>query len=385
MSSVDEAPTIEAEATTIDTELATTSALDQLVANITTEAARLATEYMPREIEGEDDYKQSKRERSAARKDIAELRSAYDQQMRAIKDAVRDADARVKAALDPLARIDSGYKAEVDAYEARWKSQRIASLSEAYSDFAPDLVPLVPFERLMARFGTEKGKQWDARALTDKQAEAAMCQAVERIAADEKTIESSPYEAQDKAALKADYFQTLDLSGALRRTQEAKEQRERVARLERERREREAEARRIAEAAAAAAAATQAAIQVQPDPAPAPTPKPEPAKPIIDTRTQMTAEEYQRELAAVSGEPQQITSHQRLVREVAGAQTILVALYSVTGEQMRKLAGTLSAQGIHGKPKGTGVLLSEQQCADLLSFAYTRAQSYEAPKARREL
>lgn len=380
MSSVDEAPTIEAEATTIDTELATTSALDQLVANITTEAARLATEYMPREIEGEDDYKQSKRERSAARKDIAELRSAYDQQMRAIKDAVRDADARVKEALDPLARIDSGYKAEVDAYEARWKSQRIAYLSETYSDFAPDLVPLVPFERLMARFGTEKGKQWDARAVSDKQAEMAMCQAVERIAADEKTIESSPYEAQDKAALKADYFQTLDLSGALRRTQEAKEQRERVARLEQERREREAEARRMAEAAAA----VQAAIQVQPDPTPAPAPKPEPAKPIIDTRTQMTAEEYQAELAAVSGGPQQITSHQRLVRTVVGAQTILVALYSVTGEQMRKLAGTLSAQGIHGKPKGTGVLLSEDQCDDLLTFAYTRAQSYDAPKARKD-
>lgn len=381
MISASEAPTIEAEATTIDTELATTSALDQLVANITTEAARLATEYMPREIEGEDDYKQSKRERSAARKDIAELRSAYDQQMRAIKDAVRDADARVKAALDPLARIDSGYKAEVDAYEARWKSQRIAYLSEAYSDFAPDLVPLVPFERLMARFGTEKGKQWDARSLSDGQAEEAMRQAVERIAADEKTIESSPYEAQDKAALKADYFQTLDLSGALRRTQEAKEQRERVARLEQERREREAEARRRAEAAAAA----QAAIQVQPDPAPAPAPKPEPAKPIIDTRTQLTAEEYQAELAAVGGATQPITSHQRLVREVAGAQTILVALYSVTGEQMRRLAGTLSSQGIHGKPKGTGRILSEDQCYDLLTFAYTRAQSYDAPKARKEL
>lgn len=297
-----EAP-IEAEATAIDTELATTSALDQLVANITTEAARLATEYMPREIEGEDDYKQSKRERSAARKDIAELRSAYDQQMRAIKDAVRDADARVKAALDPLARIDSGYKAEVDAYEARWKSQRIAYLSEAYSDFAPDLVPLVPFERLMARFGTEKGKQWDARAVSDKQAEMAMEQAVERIAADEKTIESSPYEAQDKAELRAEYFRTLDLSASLRVTQARIDERRRVAELDRQRREREEQARRAAEEAAerqrAEAEAAQMAIG-QPEPEqPQPVAAPQPPRPVappqprtLETHTMVTPEQY---------------------------------------------------------------------------------------------
>ena len=68
-----------------------------------------------------------------------------------------------------------------------------------------------------------------------------MHKAVQAIASDEATIDSSPYDDADKAALKADYFATLDLSGALRRTQEAKEQRERVARLEQERREREQE------------------------------------------------------------------------------------------------------------------------------------------------
>lgn len=367
------------EATPIEEGLAKTSGLDLLVASITSEAERLAREYLPREIETEDEFKQSKRERSGARKDIAELKGRYDQQMRAFKDAIRDADARVKAALEPLALIDSGYKEQVDAYEARWKSQRLANLAEAYGDYAPDLADLVPFERLRARFGNEKGKQWDARALSDGQAEEAMRQAVQVIANDERTIEDAPYAPEDKAALKADYFQTLDLSGSLRRTQEAKEQRERVARLEQERREREAEARRMAEQAAAAQAATTT------EPAPAPEPKPEPAKPIIDTHTQLTYEEYLQELEAVGGATRPVTSHQRLVRTIAGAQTVLVALYSVTAEQMRRLGATLSAQGIHGKPKGTGMLLSEDQCADLLSYAYTRAQSYDAPKARKEL
>ena len=192
---------IEAEALPIEQDITPTSGLDRLVASITAEAERLATEYMPREITSEDDYKQSKRERSGARKDIAELKGRYDTQMRAIKDAVKEADARIKAALDPLARIDGGYKAKVDEYEARWKSKRLADLAEAYADFAPDLVPLVPFERLMARFGTEKGKQWDARSVSDKQAEEAMRKAVEVVAHDEAFISDSPYEAQDKAAI----------------------------------------------------------------------------------------------------------------------------------------------------------------------------------------
>lgn len=310
--------TIEAEALPIEQDITPTSGLDSLVASITAEAERLATEYMPREITSEDDYKQSKRERSGARKDIAELKGRYDTQMRAIKDAVKEADARIKAALDPLARIDGGYKAKVDEYEARWKSKRLADLAEAYADFAPDLVPLVPFERLMARFGTEKGKQWDARSVSDKQAEEAMRKAVEVVAHDEAFISDSPYEAQDKAALKADYFQTLDLSGSLRRVQAAKEQRERVARLEQERRERESAAAAEMERMRAEQEAAQARIEEapqQPKPEPKPEPRPEqPRRSIIDTHTQMTREEYEAECAAM-GTP--LTSRQTLVQSAA--------------------------------------------------------------------
>ncbi len=232
---------IETQAAPIEEAIEPTSGLDQLVAGITSEAERLAQEYMPREIVTDEDYKQCKRERTGARKDIAALKGRYDERMRAIKDAVKEADARVKAALAPLDAIDAGYKAEVETYESRWKSARLAALAEAYADYAPDLTELVPFERLLVRFGTEKGRQWDARSMSDAQAEEAMHKAVQAIASDEATIDSSPYDDADKAALKADYFATLDLSGALRRTQEAKEQRERVARLEQERGEREQE------------------------------------------------------------------------------------------------------------------------------------------------
>lgn len=257
------------------------SRLDQLVAGITAEAERLAAEYQPREISTEDDFKQSKRERAGARKDIAALRQRYTDAMRAIKDAVAEADARTKAALAPLDAVDAGYKREVDAYEERWKLERRAMLAEEYGDFAPDLVPLVPFDRLIARFGMDKGKQWDARSLSDQQALAAMQQAVERIAQDEQTIDGSPYDEADKKQLKADYFSTLDLSGALRRTQEAKEQRERVAQLERERLERMAQ--------------------------PEPEPEPEP----VQTVTHMTVEEYAAECERM-GTPLSDTARSRM-------------------------------------------------------------------------
>ena len=296
------------------------SGLDQLVAGITAEAERLATEYQPREITSEDDFKQSKRERAGARKDIAALRQRYNDAMRAIKDAVAEADARTKAALAPLDAVDAGYKREVDAYEERWKLERRAMLAEEYGDFAPDLVPLVPFDRLMARYGTEKGKQWDARSLSDQQALAAMQQAVERIAADEQTIDGSPYDESDKAQLKADYFTTLDLSGALRRTQEAKEQRERVAQLERERAEREAAAAEAARRAAeviervdpgARAISVGGMVIIADRPEAEPEPKP------IDTHSQMTHEEYVAECERVGSPLSRRGQHSQLLHETA--------------------------------------------------------------------
>lgn len=351
---------IEMDATPIETGIEPMSGLDVLVGDITTEAERLAREYAPREIASEEDFKQSKRERAGARKDIAALRQRYQESMRAIKDAVSQADARAKAALAPLDAVDAGYKREVDAYEERWKLDRISMLAQEYQEFAPDLVPLVPFERLMARFGLERGRQWDARSMSDAQAIAAMQQAVETVAADERLIATSPYDDADKVTLRAEFFRTLDVSKVLREMAERKEAERRTAELDRQRREREC---------------------VVP-----PLPKVDHSQPIdIDTRPVMTPADIADELEAV-GTPQKtpapITGHQSIVRAVSGAQTVLVALYAATPTHMGQLKATLAKLGIHGQPCSTGVLLSEEQCSDLLTYAKTRALGYGAPKAR---
>lgn len=227
----------EVEATPIEEAIEPMGALDALVADITGEAERLAAEYRPREITTEADYRQSKRERAGANKDIKALRQRYADAMRAIKDAVAEADSRVRQALEPLGLVEAGYKAEVDAYEGRWRLERRAALAEAYADFAPDLVPLVPFEALMARYGQEKGAQWDARATSQAKAEQAMRDAVEAVAQGERAIDAMPYGEGERQALKADYFSTLDLDGAVRRLAEAREAKARVADLEEGRRE----------------------------------------------------------------------------------------------------------------------------------------------------
>lgn len=273
----------------IDEAIEPMSGLDVLVSDITDEAQRLAAEYQPREITSEEDFKQSKRERTGARKDIAALKQRYTDAMRAIKDAVSEADARAKAALSPLDAIQAEYKRENDAYLDRWRLERCAVIAEEYQDFAPDLVPLVPFDRLLRRFGQEKGKQWDARSLSEAQAIAAMQKAVETIAQDERAIDAYECDDDEKTYMKADYFETLDLSYAFRRMQERKAQRDRVEMLERERRQRDEDSEGL-----------------------------QSGKPIIDTHSSMTPEEYA-QACADTGTP--LSSHaeqrSRLIRDVA--------------------------------------------------------------------
>lgn len=248
---------IEAEATIIEDEITPLSGLDKLIGEIAGEAAQIASEYLPHEIKDEDDFKQSKRERTAARKSIAALKGRYSEKIGAVKDAVAEADFRMRQAIDPLDAIDKGYKLKVDEYTTRWTNNRIATLREAYEDFAPDLAlpqdgadeALVPFHRLLGRYGNKKGEAWTTRTVGEVKATEAMYAAVEEIAKAEKTIDSM-VEPDYREGAKARYFRTLDLQATLNEEAEAKAQRERVARLERERAERiaaEEEARRKAE------------------------------------------------------------------------------------------------------------------------------------------
>lgn len=248
-----------AEATVIDTDITALSASQEWLAQINERAELLAEQYKPHDITGEQDYKDSKKARADANREIKAIEQERMNMTAAIKRAVREFEDGTKRAIEPLTLIVRQYDEKRDAYETRWTNERIAAIREAYEDFAPDIAlpqegaeeALVPFHRLLGRYGNEKKTGWTLRSVGEAKAIEAMQAAVEEIARAEKTIDSMVEEAYREGA-KARYFRTLDLQATLNEEAEAKAQRERVARLERERQERmaaEEAARRQAEEA----------------------------------------------------------------------------------------------------------------------------------------
>ncbi len=358
---------IEAEAEIIVEDIAPISGLDALIGEIAEEAESIAAEYLPHDIKDEDDFKQSKRERTCARKSIAALKARYAEKMGAVKDAVAQADLRMKAAIDPLDSIDRGYKLKVDEYTTRWTNRRIATLREAYEDFAPDLAlpqedadeALVPFHRLLGRYGSERGAQWTSRSVGEVKATEAMYAAVEEIAKAEKTIDSM-VEPDYREGAKARYFRTLDLQATLNEEAEAKAQRERVARLERERAERiaaEEAARKQAEEDAWLE--QQATEPVEPGTVRVVAP-PSHAEEATVLNNLDGTEPLVPEPAPVPYEkPAIIPAPPKAMAEASAQRDVprawVVEVPSATRSQMQRLAGTLTSMGLTGTIKAVEV------------------------------
>ena len=160
----------------------------------------------------------------------------------------------------------------------------------------------------MGRYGQTKGAQWDARSTGEAKAADALRTAVESIADAERTIDSMVAE-EDREAVKAGYFATLDLQAALNDARARAEQRERVRRLEEERRQREEEARRAQEEAERR---RQEELRAQEEAKAAQEP---PA--IIDTHTNLTPQQYLEEYEAVTGQLAPDKTRQALLGDMA--------------------------------------------------------------------
>ena len=237
--------TIDVAAEVIEDGLSPLSRAEQWLAGARGRVAELAAQYkVPETIADERAYKDAKASRASVRKDAAELDAERKAMTRAMDDALKRFRGDVKGVLEPLTDLDAAYRAALDEYEARWGAERRATLQEAYDEYAPDLVPLVPLDRLVARFGTEPKKGWLNRSTNVEAAKAGLRGAVDSIAAGEQTIEGA-VGPEDLEAAKADYFSTLDLGQAIAGAQARAEQRERVRRLEEERRRREEEYERM--------------------------------------------------------------------------------------------------------------------------------------------
>lgn len=220
------------------------SGADRWLAEQRAKVSEIAKEYVPHEITSGDDYRDSKRARTQARKAIKAVEDARRQQVGAIKDAVRDFEAQVRDLLSPLSNVDADYKAALAEWERLTIESRTQEVAAWYAETQGDVAQMVPFETIWQRYA--HSEKWDLYGANLVQIEQDVAGVVESIEQDLATLDSAPYAPEDKANVKAEYLRTLDLSGALRSADEARKRRERMAEVERQRAERMAQAERMA-------------------------------------------------------------------------------------------------------------------------------------------
>jgi hypothetical protein len=213
------------------------SGADRWLAEQRAKVAEIAEEYRPHEITSGEDYRESKRARAQARKAIKAVEDARRQQVGAIKDAVRDFEAQVRDLLEPLSSVDADYKAALAEWERLAIDSRTQEVAAWYAETQGDVARLVPFETVWARYA--HAEKWDLYGANLVAIEGEVAEIAEHvIARDLETIAGMGYEPRDAEALRAEYLRTLDLEGSCRRVQALREQRDRMAEVERQRAER---------------------------------------------------------------------------------------------------------------------------------------------------
>lgn len=227
----------EVEARVIDVEMAEVTKADEWLAQARERAAALASQYTPHEIVDDADYKRSKTDRASVRKDADTIEREGRALVASAEKTIKDFKAGIKEAVDSLRGIDAEYAERIGAHEQAWRDARMAELRGEYEDYAPSLAELVPFEMLVQRYGSERGRAWQNRSTSIVAAKKALCEACDDIADGERDIDALVADEADRNEVKALYFETLDLHRATTRAREMREQRERVAELERQRAE----------------------------------------------------------------------------------------------------------------------------------------------------
>ena len=227
---------MDVEAKVIDTDMTALSETEKWLAKISARAALVASEHTPHKIRSEQDYKMSKRARADVSREITAIEQERKNMTATIKKAVRDFEANTKLAAEPLSAILSEYDKYNGEYDEGWKANRLAELTEKYEEYAPSLMDLVSLDRIISRYGSDRGKGWLNRSTNVVAAKQMLEDACNDIAEKEKSIDALVPE-EDRTEVKAHFFRTLDLNSALGEARRLKEQRERVIELERARAE----------------------------------------------------------------------------------------------------------------------------------------------------
>lgn len=216
----------------IDDDLQQLSEADKWLASVQERVDAIVGDYSPHEITSHADYKESKLARTQARKEIKAITDEAADKLRVIKSFVSAVEAGKRKALEPLNTIDADYKYRLEQWETLVIDSKMQDVEAAYMDYAPALVELIPFSKLRAKYAKEE--KWENLSTNSEAIKQLLYKHVDQIAEDEQTIDAQDVDEAERKAMKADYFQTLDLGEVLRKSSE----RLRVAKLEAERKAR---------------------------------------------------------------------------------------------------------------------------------------------------
>ena len=256
----------EVEAEVIDNDILKEGDYDKWLAGITGKATQVVAINRLFDVTCAKEHKAAKDCRREIRRVAEEITNERKERTKALKDVLTRIQGDTNDVLEPLREADAAFKERIDAFEDAQEREKMGKLAAYYEEFAPDLVPLVPFERIAEVYGVPD--KWHTKAMTLPKCKQSLEKAVQRIANDERTIDNVGYRPEEVKALKAEYFACLSLSQALRTVDAQIKQRERVAQLEETRAER---------------------MEPTPEPTHEPTPAPEP-KPNCDPISEPTPE-----------------------------------------------------------------------------------------------
>jgi hypothetical protein len=202
-----------------------------------------------------------------------------------------------------LKRIDGIITSEAAAIDAQvkqadeeFKVNRRAALIEAYEEFCPVLVPVVPFERILQ-------PEWLNRSVNLKKAEGELQEKAAKLAADWDSFNALDLKHKEQAEIV--FFQTFDLAAAINEDKRITEERARIDALR---------------------------AEVLPEP-----PEP-PTEPVIDVEPVNTPE------------PEEMATEGTVAPQRA---TYYIEL-EATEAELKVLVGFLKAHGIHGKVMKNG-------------------------------
>lgn len=169
-------------------------------------------------------------EAKICRADLNKIIKEVDDERKAIKRAynapLAEFEAKVNDLLQPAKAAQLKLKSYIDQHTEMEREYRRQELEASYQDFAPALVPVVPFDRIL-----EINPKWLNKSYSSVKAIDEMFGAVDKIAKDWEVLKRQASLMKFYEEAEAVFFRTLDLNAAIAHNDMRENEAERIQQL----------------------------------------------------------------------------------------------------------------------------------------------------------